>query len=384
MVELAPQLGALTLALEHRYYGKSNPFGMSWSTDNLQYLSTPQAVEDIATFLSFVSTKYGLTSANKVVTFGGSYPGMVSAFARLKHPELVHASVSSSAPVQAKVDMEVYNDIVSYALADPDVGGSDACLATVVDGHSTIADMLETSEGRAQLAATFNLCNADALEDEDNRRAFAGNGVVYVPAQSNDPACTTPLCNIDGLCDALTSPLHGTSAMDRLAYVSHAQHVNQCVTVDYNATVTMYAHEHLPERAWSWQTCTEYGFYVTCEKGSKCPYARGYHPIDWDLSTCRAAFGTKPDAVFDAVAATNVEYYSTMKAETRCLSVNGDVDPWHGLAITEPLSPEMPAMMVRGSSHHYWTHPSAPTDNDAIVAARQAIWAQVTEWLQEE
>ena len=74
MVELAPKFGALMVALEHRFYGFSVPSN-DWSTSNLQYLSTEQALGDIASFISFVSDMYGLTSENKWVTWGGSYPG---------------------------------------------------------------------------------------------------------------------------------------------------------------------------------------------------------------------------------------------------------------------------------------------------------------------
>lgn len=45
------------------------------------------------------------------VSFGGSYPGMLAGWFRLKFPQLIHASIASSAPVQAKVDMNEYNDM---------------------------------------------------------------------------------------------------------------------------------------------------------------------------------------------------------------------------------------------------------------------------------
>jgi len=42
--------GALLLALEHRFYGKSQPFN-DWNTENFRYLSSEQALADIAGFL---------------------------------------------------------------------------------------------------------------------------------------------------------------------------------------------------------------------------------------------------------------------------------------------------------------------------------------------
>ena len=132
MVELAPKFGALMVALEHRYYGYSVP-NSDLSTGNLQYLSTEQAIGDIASFISFVSEEYGLSSDNKWVTWGGSYPGMLAALSRYRYPHLIHAAVSSSSPLNAQVEMEEYNEVVASSLAADIVGGSQACLNAVVE-----------------------------------------------------------------------------------------------------------------------------------------------------------------------------------------------------------------------------------------------------------
>lgn len=47
------------------------------STDNLYYLSSEQALADLATFRQFIAKSYNLTDSNKWVSFGGSYPGKI-------------------------------------------------------------------------------------------------------------------------------------------------------------------------------------------------------------------------------------------------------------------------------------------------------------------
>ena len=98
-------------ALEHRYYGKSYPqFENSTSpitNENLVYLSSRQAQADLAHFVS--TQQASLPSNTQWVTFGGSYPGMMAAYARLRFPHLISAAVSSSAPVQATLDFAAYN-----------------------------------------------------------------------------------------------------------------------------------------------------------------------------------------------------------------------------------------------------------------------------------
>ena len=97
-------------ALEHRYYGQSYPEfddGTSpVSNTNLRYLSSRQALADMAHFVSTAihQGESGAESNTRVITFGGSYPGMLSAWSRLKYPHLIYAAVSSSSPVQAQLD----------------------------------------------------------------------------------------------------------------------------------------------------------------------------------------------------------------------------------------------------------------------------------------
>lgn len=67
-----------------------------------------------------------------------------------------------------------------------------------------IGDLLQTSDGRRRLSKRFNLCNVTSLDDYNNRVDWAGYGVITVPAQLNDDACTTPACSIRRVCQIMT------------------------------------------------------------------------------------------------------------------------------------------------------------------------------------
>ena len=45
------QYGALFVVLEHRFYGDSQPFE-DWTLDSLKYLSSEQALADLAYFIA--------------------------------------------------------------------------------------------------------------------------------------------------------------------------------------------------------------------------------------------------------------------------------------------------------------------------------------------
>lgn len=58
-VVLAERTQGLVLVLEHRYYGKSLPFGnSSLSLNNLKLLNTEQALKDLAYFIDQVKTHH--------------------------------------------------------------------------------------------------------------------------------------------------------------------------------------------------------------------------------------------------------------------------------------------------------------------------------------
>lgn len=132
------------VSLEHRYYGKSYPFN-SLATENLRYLSSKQALFDLAAFrqhyqasLGFKSfmesyiimvreffilwillmqealnVKLNRSSDNPWFFFGVSYPGALSAWFRLKFPHLTCGSLASSAVVHAVYDFSAFDQQVS-------------------------------------------------------------------------------------------------------------------------------------------------------------------------------------------------------------------------------------------------------------------------------
>ena len=81
--ELAHQLGAHFVALEHRYYGQSQPFD-SLTTQHLQYLTFENALEDLAQFQRYITASKGWHG--KWIVIGKSYGANLAAFYRQKHP----------------------------------------------------------------------------------------------------------------------------------------------------------------------------------------------------------------------------------------------------------------------------------------------------------
>ena len=108
--------GLQIIALEHRFYGESRPT-KDLSTESLKFLTSQQALSDLAVFVEYIKDfnmnekdlkstpplelRFS-TTLSKVIVFGGSYPGNLAAWFKLKFPSLAIGSIASSAPVYAE------------------------------------------------------------------------------------------------------------------------------------------------------------------------------------------------------------------------------------------------------------------------------------------
>jgi hypothetical protein len=81
------------------------------SLANLKYLTVGQALRDLGYFITMLSKggQYRITPKNPWITIGGSYPGAMAAWFRIKYPHLTIGSISSSGVVLAVEDYKMFD-----------------------------------------------------------------------------------------------------------------------------------------------------------------------------------------------------------------------------------------------------------------------------------
>lgn len=119
--KIALKYNAPIFELEHRFYGKSQPFigeEEPLSSEHLKLLSSRYAIADLVNFVESKDSEYckqlnlskipGKTCLRWLIV-GGSYPGAVSGWIMQQHPNLFAAGISSSGVVDARYSLPEFD-----------------------------------------------------------------------------------------------------------------------------------------------------------------------------------------------------------------------------------------------------------------------------------
>ncbi|KAJ4481926.1 serine carboxypeptidase S28-domain-containing protein [Lentinula aciculospora] len=148
----AQELGDIATAIEHRYFGKSLPFGNdSWTRDNIQYLTLDNVMADGVEFVN--SIKANVTGAEHSPP-KGSYGGFLTAMFRLNHPETFFGGVASAGP-STMIKCGPFRQVSNV---HSDRSAEEA--AKIKEGLLALEQRFQTDDNVAGLQQELGLCSA--------------------------------------------------------------------------------------------------------------------------------------------------------------------------------------------------------------------------------
>jgi len=383
ITEYAKRFNALVLAVEHRFYGESMPTA-DLSTENLALLSSQQALADFAYFHDYINQQYD-SYGSKWIAFGGSYSGSLSAWFRLKYPHLIAGSIATSAPVKAALDFPEYNEVVQRSLG---FFSGPNCSNAIRSATQTITAMLQTPAGRQKVESIFSTCSP--IETDNDVALFFSNlegGIAEIVQYNNDNNKYTPM-NINKLCSILTNGSDPVMAYVNFNNIFNAFSGTNCTYVNY----TDYIYQtqlvapwpengNAANRAWTYQTCTEFGYFQTGES-NKQPFSSTIS-LEWYLEQCRDIFGiiSTPQGNMPNIAWTNTYYGSTNLQSSNIVLPNGSIDPWHILGVAKAPNPSITTIFINGTAHCADLYPPRSSDVSGLTQARAVEVKLLGQWL---
>jgi len=376
----APQFNALIVCAEHRFYGDSIPT-TNYSTGSLQFLTSEQALADFADLTTALLQQY---NATQVISIGGSYSGMLSAWFRLRYSKLVTAALASSAPVNVQVDFPDYLNKVGFVLFHDDHRGR--CFTAVANATATYSALLKTAAGQAQVAKLFNTCS-DLSLPQDQVTWFEGfadaiSGFVQYNKDNNG---LYPF-GVDVLCKKLeagpintafpaffqwyTANYTNETCMDS----SYAKDIQELQDVDPKAKTAS-------SRAWWFQTCNEFGFYQTAA-GRQQPFSKNI-TLQYFTDICQTLFGINATQVAQNVKNTVAKYGNGDHLKTsNIVFVRGLVDPWSSLCNSNSnLTASLPSYHLNSGAHCSDLYPPRANDPGELTQVRLFIVQNLKKWL---
>ncbi|XP_058490737.1 thymus-specific serine protease [Solea solea] len=390
--DMAKEHRALLLAVEHRFYGDSiNPDGLK--TENLADLSSQQALADLAVFHHHISQNFSLSHRNTWISFGGSYAGALSAWFRGKFPHLVFGAVASSAPVKATLDFSAYNNIVGTSLMNEALGGSEKCLAVVRHAFAAVEEALMDGSA-SKVAVDFGCCQIPKVPDDQMELMQNLADIVMGTVQYNEEGV---LMSIKDLCTLMTNKseahegeMDAYGRLVQLAQIYRSIYTSEesCLDVSHQRAVKdlMDTSLHSSRRAarqWTYQTCTEFGFYQTCEDNT-CPFS-GMLTLQTSTQLCTLLFGISQHSLPAHISFTNTYYGGDTPHTHRVLYVNGGGDPWRALSVVHGRSEgeeEDQSIFIEDTAHCADMMSPRVTDRGSLKRARQEIEKHVAWWLE--
>ena len=200
----------------------------------------------------------------------------------------------------------------------------------------------------------FSTC--EPIETQLDIATFMANlmgnfqGTVQYNDERGNPIDINYVCNIivNETMDAITAYIEVSNLFLQLSNVN-------CLDVSYKNMISFLANtsqtsDGVDARSWTYQTCTQFGYFQTTDNDNQ-PFG-DLVPVSYYTQICKDAFGIDQSTIQPNIDETNILYGGNNippTGPTNILFVNGNIDPWHSLGVTQDISATLNAVFIDGT-----------------------------------
>jgi len=385
--DIAPLFKAKVIFAEHRYYGVTLPFGKQKPSvktkKEFSKLNSEQALADYALLLTseIEAARQFQNKKLKIVSFGGSYGGMLSAWLRIKFPHIVDASVASSAPINyfyEQVDCSLFNKVVTDGFKQTPVKG-EKCVKNIQRSWDVIKQFDSIDNGMEKLSYIFKTC--EELETSNQlidwiTETFSELAMVNYPYPAQFLA-DLPAWPLNRTCDEVSQ--NGLNDFQLLVSMQNALGIFHNFSGNAECfNIGSTDNSKIDGNLWEYQTCTEMVM-PFCSNGQTDMFP----PASWNLlnftSQCKKKYGTTPRSRWQVINYGG----SYLKYATKILFMNGLLDPWHVGSPMKSVSMGTRVVNMWGAAHHLDLRHVRDDLPQSVKDAHNIEIALIQKWLAE-
>ncbi|CAL0321957.1 unnamed protein product [Lupinus luteus] len=366
----APQFNALNVYIEHRYYGKSIPFGSSEeamrNASTRGYFNSAQALADYAAVLLHIKKTFSAQNS-PIIVIGGSYGGMLASWFRLKYPHIALGALASSAPIlyfNGIAPRAGYYHVVTNDFKET----SESCYQTIRKSWSEIKRVAKSLNGLSILSKRFKTCKklSKSFELEDYL-----DSIYTGAAQYNDPP-------VNVICDAIDAAAKKTDVLGQIFEGVIVSMPNRtCYDMDE------FNHPSQTGLGWRWQMCSEIVMPIGHDRSDSMFQPAPFNMKEF-VNKCNSLYGVLPQPhwVTTYYGGQDLKLILNRFASNIIFS-NGLKDPYSSGGVLESISDSLIAVSSVNGFHCEDIHPETPSDPQWLISMRNTEVKIIKRWIQD-
>lgn len=279
--------------------------------------------------------------------------------------------------MRAVADFYEYLEVVNDAFAQV----NQTCLTTISNGLATMGNLLDNTTTAQQVITDLMICEPTLpLTEMDVAFIFA----QYSWSFSGYVQYAQPNVTLEAVCEDILS-LTGNAYQQMVTWMRNQVGNTSICLSRYEDSLDWYNYTVPSEnmlRQWTYQTCTEYGFFQTGNSDLQ-PFTNNLL-VEFYYRMCEDIFefGYVNNTLAEGVDRINRIFGSVDPVLTRVISTHGTIDPWHRLGVLKDINEDAPTILIPGASHCQDLSSANPvTDFPEMYEAKMFVRRTIANWL---